>query len=309
MHNGFLVNLAKIIITHVNSEIPTINNKELLNIGLLQKFSILSIDVVIGSIFCGAFVVKLLGIDPGFAWWFVLPTSVWIIYTIDHMIDGYKLKKNAHTSRHYFHFQYLKPLIYILLILAVISLILVLFFLEKQIVIFGVIAAFITGLYLFGVYAFRKKRSWFFQKELFVAIVYTLGIWGGPASLIAFNLLPFQWLCLIVFFMLVFTDLLVFSLYESETDRLDGHNNLVLNLGKKGTERLILLNIALVFLISIILIIYSQDQIILASAKIIMIMGFILTCLLVFQNKLSKLDLYRYIGEIIFWLPGLILLV
>ena len=293
----------------MNSEIPTINNKELLNIGLLQKLSILSIDVVIGSLFCGVLVVKLLRIDLGFSWWFVLPISVWIIYTLDHIIDGYKLKENVHTSRHYFHFQYFKPLIYILLIVAVINLILVLFFLEKQIVIFGVIAAFITGLYLFGVYVFRKKRSWFFQKELFVAIVYTIGIWGGPASLIAFNLLPFQWLCLIVFFILVFTDLLIFSLYESEADRLDGHNTLALNLGKKGIEKLIFINIVLVFLISIALIIFSQDQIVLVSAKIFMIMGFTLACLIVFQNKLSKNSLYRYLGELVFWLPGIALLV
>lgn len=293
----------------MNSEIRTINNKELLNIGLLQKLSILSIDVVIGSVFCGAFVVKFLGIEPGFSWWIVLPISVWIIYTIDHIIDGYKLKDKAHTYRHYFHFRYIKPLIYLIIIFTIINLTLVLFFLKKQIVIFGIIAASITGLYLLGVYLFRKKRSWFFQKELFVAFVYTIGIWGGPASLMDFILQPFQWVCLVVFFILVLTDLFVFSLYESETDLLDRHNTLVVNLGKKRTEKLILINIALVFFISITMIIYGQYQMIFIAAKIFMIMAFLLAVLVVFKNNLNKHSLYRYIGELIFWLPGLTLLV
>ncbi len=292
----------------MNSEIPTINNKELLNIGLLQKLSILSIDVVIGALLCGGFVVKLLNSEPDFVWWIVLPISVWIIYTIDHLIDGYKLKDNAHTYRHYFHFRYIKPLIYAILILSVINLILVLFFMEKQIVIFGFIAAFLTGLYLGGVYLFRKKGSWLFQKELFVAFVYTIGIWGGPASLIDFYLQYHHWVCLVGFFILVLTDLLVFSFYESETDKLDGHNTLVLNLGRKRTAKLIFVNITIVFITSIGLIIFGQDQLVLAAAKIYLIMALIIAGLVVFQDRLRNHLLYRYIGELIFWLPGLALL-
>lgn len=293
----------------MNSEIPTINNKELLNIGLLQKLSILSIDVVIGSILCGGLVVKLLNSEPGFVWWIVLPISVWIIYTMDHLIDGYKLKDKAHTYRHYFHFRYIKQLIFAILIFSAINIILVLFFLEKQIVIFGIVAATITGFYLLGVYLFQKKRSWFFQKELFVAMVYTIGIWGGPASLIDFNLQFYQWICLLVFFILVLTDLFVFSLYESEADQLDGHSTLAVNLGKKLTERLILINITLVFVFSITLFIYGQDQIILVAAKVFMIMAIVLTGLVVFQSRLNKNSIYRFIGELVFWLPGLALLV
>lgn len=277
--------------------------------GLLQKLSILSFDVVIGSIFCGSFVVKLLNIEPSFVWWLVLPISVWIIYTLDHIIDGYKLKNNAHTLRHYFHFRYFKPLIYVLGILSIVIFILVLFFLERQILIFGVIAALITALYLAGVYFFQKKGSWFFQKELFVALVYTIGVWGGPASLIDFNLQLYQWISLVVFFILVLTDLFVFSLYERQTDQLDGHNNITVNLGKKGTERLIFINITLVFFISIALIIFGHNQMVLVAAKIFMIMALILAGLVVFQDKLRNHSLYRYIGELIFWLPGLALLV
>lgn len=293
----------------MNSEIPLINNEELLNKGLLQKLSTLSLDVVIGSIFCGAFVVQLLDVKPGFVWWIVLPLSVWIFYTMDHMIDGYKLKENAHTYRHYFHFRHIKPLMYVLFVLIVVDLLLVLFFLEKQIIIFGIVAAFLTSFYLLGVYFLGRKKSWFFQKEIFVATVYTFGIWGGPASLIDFELTHIQWLCMIVFFILALTDLTIFSLYESEADNLDKHNTLVLNIGKKPSERLIIINITLVFLFSIALIIYGQDQIVLASAKIFMIMGFTLSCLIVFQNKLSKNSLYRYIGELVFWLPGIALIV
>ena len=147
----------------MNFEKPSINNKELLNISLLQKLSILSIDVVIGSVLCGAFVIQVLDMEPGFAWWIVLPISVWIIYTLDHMIDGYRLKENAHTYRHYFHFKYIKPLAYVILVLSAINLILVFFFLEKQILMFGLFAALVTGLYLLGVLLFKKKRSWFFH--------------------------------------------------------------------------------------------------------------------------------------------------
>jgi len=163
----------------VNSEIPTINNRELLHINLLQKLSTFSIDVVIGSIFCGAFVVKLLDIQPGFAWWIVLPFSVWILYSLDHLIDGIMCKNSSQTLRNFFYYNYRKEVFILIFIFTIINIFFVIVFLEEQIIYFGLILGLFTGIYLLLVYSFGKKKQLLFQKELFVAIIYTTGIWGG----------------------------------------------------------------------------------------------------------------------------------
>ncbi|MCD4681946.1 MAG: UbiA family prenyltransferase [Bacteroidales bacterium] len=284
-------------------------NFEYSKLNLFQKLSILSIDVVIGAILSGAFVVKLLNINPGFAWWTILPISVWIIYTIDHLIDGYKLKNKAHTMRHYFHYRFAKQFTIVIACLTFVNLLLIVFFLERQIIVFGLIMSFATGIYFAGVYFSGNKRSLILQKEIFVALVYTVGIWGGPAALMDYYFSIQQLFFLCVFFLIAFSDLLVFSIYEEENDRNDQHNTFVINFGRKITIRFINIFAAIVFIVYVYHIEISSDLITIFAASILAAMMCVIIVLLYFQNFFKNRLLYRYIGELIFWLPGLILVV
>ena len=105
--------------------------------------------------------------------------------------------------------------------LTIINIILGLIFLEKQIIYFGLIVGLFTGIYLLLVYFFGRKKQLLLQKELFVAIIYTTGIWGGPVSLLDYHLTLYQLIIMVSFFLLVFADILILNLYEKESDRVN----------------------------------------------------------------------------------------
>lgn len=279
-----------------------------MNINLLQKLSILSIDVVIGSLFCGAFVVKMLDVQPGFAWWIILPLSVWIVYSLDHLIDGVMYKSSSQSIRHYFYYHYRKEVFILVFILTVINTILVVVFLENQIILFGLILGLFTGIYLLFVYFFGKKKKLLLQKELFVAIIYTTGIWGGPVSLLDYHLTLDQLIIMLSFFLLVFADILILNLYEKESDRIDNFHSFVLCFGEKVSVYLIRILIFLVFFMGIYQTIIASDIKIAMASKLLMLMSIVLLVLLNYQGKFNKWPIYRVVGELVFWIPGLMLL-
>ena len=146
------------------SDKHTKNKNEILKLSVIQKLSILSLDVVLGSLAGGIFVVKIFNVYPGFAWWIVLPVSVWIVYTLDHLIDAFKLKNNANTLRHLFHYYYSKQIIFIVILLSVLNLFLISLYLEKQIIYFGLIASVFAVVYLLFVHFMRNKKTVLLQK-------------------------------------------------------------------------------------------------------------------------------------------------
>ncbi len=292
----------------MNSNIHAKNKNDILKLSVIQKLSILSLDVVLGSLAGGIFVVKIFKVYPGFAWWIILPASVWILYTIDHLIDAFKLKYNAHTLRHLFHYYYSKQIIFSVALLSVINLVVIILFLEKQIINFGLIAGSFAIVYLLFVHFMRNEKTVLLQKEFYVAFIYAIGIWGGPAALVGYHLSSAQIVFFIVFFFIAFADILIFSLYEEKTDRIDKHNSFAVNFGSKLTNALIYILIAIAFLLCIFQIIFESRVEYIFASKIFMLMGLFLLVLISYPAKFRKDDLYRFIGEMIFWLPGLALL-
>lgn len=274
----------------------------------LRILNTLSVDVVIGSILCSFLVVKLLNIEPGWAFWIILPTSVWIIYTMDHIIDALRLKKQAHTYRHIFHFLYLKTIIAILAAFSAINLFLILFWLENEIIYFGIILSLVTSLYLILLH-FRSKKNNFIPKEIFVSIIYTIGIWGGPIAMKNFNLSTQQLILMIIFFLLVLADVLLLSYFEVGSDKKDNHSTLSVKFGQSATNKIIFTIIFSVYILSI-FVIFSDELFLHRSiAKLYLLMGFIQIIIIGLPKLFEKNNLYRYIVELVFWIPGLILLV
>lgn len=276
-------------------------------IPFLRLMNTLSIDVVIGSIFSSFLIVKLLNVEPGWAFWIILPVSVWIIYTLDHIIDAYRLKKQANTFRHTFHFQYLKPFIVIIIATSVFNLFVILFWLEKEIIYFGVTLSFATIIY-FLLLHFSGKKSSFLPKEAFVSIIYTCGVWGGPVALMNYNLSQIQFMFLITFFLLVLADVLLLSYYEIDSDKKDNHSTITVKYGQAVTKKIILTLLLNVFVLSAFIIFSNEIFLHRVIAKLFLIMGLIQVLIIGFPRIFIKNYLYRYIVEWIFWIPGLALL-
>jgi len=284
------------------------NKQDIFNIQWWQLFNMLSIDVVIGALAGGVMAVKLLNVNPDFAWWVVLALSVWIIYTVDHLIDGVKLKEKSHTLRHFFHYYYAKQIITVITILGIINIFLIVFFLNPVIIRFGLYTGAGTSLYLFVVYLWGEKRSLLLQKELFVALIYTTGIWGGPIALRSFHITNPEIFFISAFFLTVYMAVLVLSVFEVKYDKLDKHNTFAVNFGTNKTTYLIYFLITVVFILSIGEIIAFGDIYLATASKILLIMTLLLLIISKSHNKLEQYNIYRILIELVFWIPGLLLL-
>lgn len=272
-----------------------------------QMINTLSIDVVIGSILCTIMVVKLFNINPNWPLWIVLPISVWIIYTLDHLVDAYRLKNKANTFRHRFHYAHLKTLVSILVILSILNLIVILIWLDREIIYFGLVLFFISSLYIIYIHK-NGNNSSFISKEIIVSVIYTIGIWGGPISLNQYFINIDQLLLLIAFFLLVLADVLLLSFYESESDKKDNHITIAVKYGKSVTLNLIYVLIFLVFGISIFLISTNEIFLFRSVAKLFLIMGLLEIIIASFSDFFEKKKIYRYFIECLFWIPGLVIL-
>jgi 4-hydroxybenzoate polyprenyltransferase len=170
---------------------------------------------------------------------------------------------------------------------------------------FGVFAASITGAYFLLVYFFGNRKSIFVQKEFSVALIYTFGIWGGPASLMSYNFNLGQIILIIAFFICVFIAVIIFSYYEENTDRIDNHTTLVSRFGMLTVKRFLYFLFLLFFVLCISQIIYTHQIIYTQAAKLLMLMGILLLMILSYPETLKQNNRYRYLTEFVFWLPGL----
>ena len=66
-------------------------------------YQILSLDVVLGAVSVGVFATQLLQVKANPYWWIILAVAVWVIYTFDHLVDGFKKKGESTIYRHRFH--------------------------------------------------------------------------------------------------------------------------------------------------------------------------------------------------------------
>ena len=266
--------------------------------------NILSIDVVIGAVAGGIMATRLLHVNPGFAYWIVLPLSVWIIYTTDHLIDGLRLKSNSHTVRHFFHYYYSKQIVIAIVLLSVVNITLIILFLKQPVLHFGIYAGIATLTYLLVVYFSKKKKSFLLQKEFFVSVIYSAGIWGGPAALVSYKINTPLILLIVSFFLIVWAAVLILSVYEVNYDKLDKHNTFAVNFGDRNTVSFIYFLMAVAFIICTGEIVLVQSFEIAMASKILMIMGLLLLGVLNFRGQFTRDNIYRSLIETVFWLPA-----
>jgi len=276
--------------------------------GPWKLFNLLSFDVVIGAIAGGVIATKILNVNPGWSWWIVLAASVWLVYTTDHLIDGLKTGTVSGTERHLFHYLNRKSLLIALLIVALATAVIAFGFLDTRIIIFGIIAGGLTLSYLAIIYFSKGRPPLRIHKELLIAILYTAGIWGGPVILRAANLTANEWIVIILFLGLALLDLLILSYYEIEQDTADNHPSWAVHFGKKKTyDHIVIIAVLIAFGI-VSLITTATANLILAAAKILIPMLFMLLIIFYQPEIFKQKNAYRYLCEVVFWIPFLLLM-
>ncbi len=267
----------------------------------LKTLHYLSLDVVLGAVASswmfwkipdGNGVVNLPSI-------LILGICTWIIYILDRLLDN--LKSEPEDARHQFHFQhqyYLQVGIIILFFIAAI----LAFLLPRNVIYFGIVLSVLILIYFYILQKKSRSANYQYFKEIFTSAIYSLCVVGSAFST-KINLDWQAYLAAFIFFLLVHQSILIFSFYESQV--YPTTKNLAKKLGKTNCTYLILGVLA----ISAISIFFTNNLFLQKVFFVETLMAFCSVLIYFFQTKLAKSENYRWLGEMVFWLPLMLLLV
>lgn len=272
---------------------------------LPELFRILSFDVALGTVAGGCLVSKFLHVNMPLLWWFVLPGTVWLIYTCDHLIDSLKVGSKAYTKRHLFHYRNRRVLSVVMILTGSLILILSLYCFSMPVIKFGLITGLAVLVYLVLISYFNKH---FISKEVFVAIVYTTGIWGVPVLMHDFSLTPVQWLATGVFAGIALLNLLIFSYYEYDIDQKSGFHSFATKLGISKSKKLIFYLFFVVFMAVFSMVLLCHASLCYKTGGLFLVMTTILWLVFAYPGLFTAKNLYRKLGDGIFLLQFLALL-
>jgi hypothetical protein len=265
---------------------------------IFRKLHYLSLDVVLGAVLSSILFWKMPDGhgEPNEIALVVLAICTWIVYIFDRLLDN--LKESPHDARHQFHFDNQYYLQVVIIVLAVIALFLV-FFLPKPVITFGI--AFSVFLLLY--FRILQKRSnasaYHYYKEIATALLYSVPIFGS--AFVGKTLGFWQYLSAFNFILLVHQSILVFSWYEMQETV--GVKNFAQKLGEK---RVRLMVIGITALVGITLLVSIEGYM-----KKVFLIEFLMACaslaIMLLSKKLSASQNYRWIGEMVFWLPSLLI--
>lgn len=275
-------------------------------IKFLKILHLLSFDVVLGAVICNIMFWKLNKTPPVnlFTVVVILGFSVWIIYILDRLLDNNKIDLTP-TERHIFHQQNAKVLWYFIGLLTLICAVLVVY-LPKNIIIFGITILSITGIYLLIISKISSKNNFQHYKEPITAFVYMSGVFG---TTVLSNLHLFSLRIGFVFLLIVFQNLLLFSLLEFKK------NSTVINLasyiGMKKSSLFIILLACVVSGFGFISIFNSSAFIYFKYERNVFLIEILMSLILLMINQFDSFfltnDRYRWVGDGIFLLPLLII--
>jgi hypothetical protein len=261
-------------------------------------FRALSLDVVSGAIACGWMAQIHTESSLPLAWLVILGFSVWAVYTADHLLDAMKLGINAAMYRHRFHAIHIVPLGVACFISASIALSLALIVMDFKVVLMGFLTGGVAMLH-FGAIWWAAKRNilWPF-KELGVASIYTIGVWGPPI-LMCTKAIP--WLLIIGFGGIGLTNLIAFSYHENEADTSGGQPSLSRFLGER---RACWVGLACcLFSLVLVSLSFKANQMDVLLITIVISMGSCQAVLFFLPRKWTQSEAYRIWGDAAFSLP------
>lgn len=259
--------------------------------------NILSIDIALGAVSGCAFFSAVLGTPLLPHAYVSLGLIVWIVYTIDHLLDASRSLNEPSTLRHRFHKQYASLLTAAVVVAATIVTVEA-FLVRKPVLFAGIGLALLVIVYLW------LQANLKFLKEIAGATLYTMGVFAAPWSLLSRPLLNEEWLLVAIYTVTAYINLLLYALISRESDQRDGHTSTATNLGAQTTESLIRTAFAVAFASIGFLIFCGYFW----PAIVLLAMNVIQLAIYLRRTFFALHDRYRLLGDAIFLLPGLTVL-
>ncbi len=258
-----------------------------------------SLDVVAGAAISARWIGNYFEADIDFSSILALSLTVWLIYTIDHLLDARKLKSKDAVFRHIIH-QKNAPYIFGVVMLVAMILIFTVQHLKAELLWYGFILGLAVIGYLVFVHFIRKKPYW--GKEWFISLVYATGICLPTFAQLEYIPLDlgYFWVQL---FLLASINLLLFNMFEYKADKMQGFNSFATVWGFDVTRRVILV-LFLIFVIiwSSAFLLFPEYEI-LDYQAILIFMCSVLAIVLSKEVALKEEEWYRVLGDIVFVLP------
>lgn len=270
---------------------------------IYKKANVLSLDIVLGALLSAAFANAVFAYQAEWWYYMILASSVWLVYTMDHIVDSLKNKEKTTSKRHLFYFVNLKSIIVFVALISLLVANLIFFFAPLSLVFFGIFVGSVSLVYLV---VLLKKPNFWLPKELLVALIYTLGIWGFPIVLyhsIGLEDLIFPF----IFFLLVLFVLLFYSVVDLEEDIANGFLGILSVLPKSSAERLLIMILTFEIIGFLFLQYFFLWNEILPFSLIYFVMISMNFALYFYRNRLKSNGVYRIVGESIFFVPGIVI--
>jgi 1,4-dihydroxy-2-naphthoate octaprenyltransferase len=193
---------------------------------IYQRFTWLSLDVVLGSIAGMLFFAKLRHITLDWQEYALLGMAVWCIYTADHLMDARKTNSIEDEDRHHFHLVYQKPLLALMIATGLLGLFWAIrFFGFSRELYFGAGLGIVIMLILLGVRKFAANRVR--MKELSSSVFYVIGISWLPWY--ATPVEDYSWIAVtltLAYVGLAYLNLIMLSSLDEEKDKRAGFTSI-----------------------------------------------------------------------------------
>ncbi|NOY49439.1 MAG: hypothetical protein GXO88_02560 [Chlorobi bacterium] len=269
----------------------------------------LSLDVVIGVLAMAVFAAKMLKEEISANWLLILALATWSFYTADHLLDAFKTKGNTQIFRHRLHYKYSYLLGILSVVSAIIAAALSYFFFETKIIEYGLFIGLMVTVY-FVLLSFNKGRKWkFLQKEFIIALVYVAAIWLAPLVWLSENPATYIIFIICIMFLLTWAEGIMASYFDYDNDLKDGHTSFAIVFGIGITLKLLKFFHFTMLVILLILMFYADIKMTRNAYSILFAMNLILFSITLFPAYFEKDEKYRIIGEMVFWIPMILIFV
>ncbi|MCH1473777.1 MAG: hypothetical protein L7V85_07670 [Bacteroidia bacterium] len=261
-----------------------------------------SILVAVGSFSSYLFFSDLFNVKPNYIVASGLSIGLWVIYTLDHLLDGLSIGGNASSVRHREHFLKHK-LITRLILSGLLSLIGLSFWLPETYYSYILFLCMLTSLHFWINYTLSVRFiALRYFKEVFVAFVVTIGFVITPTFEAQSDINANQVICVFLFFYLInLSNLFLFSYFDKERDQKDNMITIAQFYGLEKLRGLIYLGIGVSFIVLVISFMYGY--IVGVSFFIFLAMQTTLLGIIVFPSFFRTNDRYRFFGDLIYLYP------
>jgi len=267
----------------------------------IHIYRYLNIDVVAGTLSGLYFASRLLGVTISGNVYLLLALAVYLIYLLDHLYDAIQGGKGE-TARDQFYQKNWKFFV-ISGIALLVTCIILMFTIPPDVRTTGLIISALCLVYFTGIY-YAGHKKWFL-KEILIALIYTLAIWSIPVMKAETYPLKFLLPVIIPYYLLVLINVLIYSYFQYDKDRLAKKNSIVQILDKKRSKNLILVLCTSVIMLLIPANFFFEGIISRGIVLLYFIMSLVMSWVLREEHTFARHHRYAYVTDAVFFLPFL----